>query len=129
MSDIKILRLFIKVILSYDKNIFTSNMGNDYLIIKRYKNSQGYTLQIVSNFHHLSFLSYKDLKFNISISDKTVMVIDLNEFLNSDDTSLVLRYGRDILDENIVDTFNRYHSSTKLSLSDFDTFFIRMGLI
>ena len=131
MTDIKLLRSFVKVMLSHDKDVFTSNMGNNYLHIKEYKIPHEYRLCLVSsNIHYRTFLSYDIFAstFRISSSDKSIKVSNLNDFVDFDDISLVLKYGRDILDDNIMAISNRRFSLYGLSLSDFDTFFIRMGM-
>ena len=131
MTDIKLLRSFTKVMLSYDKDIFTSDMENYYLQIKEYKFLHEYRLCIVSsNIHYTTFLSYDIFAptFRIATSDKSIKISNLNDLVDFDDMSLVLKYGRDILDDNIMDIFHHQYPSYELSLSDFDTFFIRMGV-
>ena len=58
----------------------------------------------------------KFFKFYIDISDT-------QEFLNSDDISLVLRYGRVITDDHIIQCFNLNNLYGSISYNDFDEFF------
>lgn len=70
------------------------------------------------------FLQHEKAK--ITDYDDTVILdmIDIQEFLDSDDISLILRYGRNITNNNIIQSLNKnlVHMNYILKLDDFDEF-------
>lgn len=79
-----------------------------YLSLKR--GSHGSRLYILSYTGDLLRLKSPNGRISIRIAD-------VDDFINSDDMSLVLKYGRDILDENLVSNIKE-----GLNVSDFDAF-------
>ena len=70
---------------------------------------------------YLYSLSYTDsllrLKSHSGSITIKIKITDVDDFINSDDMSLVLQYGRNILDENVISNISK-----GLSVSDFDDF-------
>ena len=68
-----------------------------------------------------SFLNIRNSDKLQIFNDKPIM-IDIDDFQNFDDISLVLKYGRVILDENIIQNWSKQYFITNISLSDFNDF-------
>ena len=123
-SEISILRKF----LSMDLNLGTVSIDNGSEFHIRYisldKSKSLYFGNNRINFHILYIHNGNDMY----IVDGRMAISNEQEFLETDDISLVLRYGRDILDENIIKKYNKKHnnigdySKHAITLSDFDAF-------
>ena len=99
--------------------------SNHSFIFRYYADQLTYSRSLVS--YHISYrekyiLDYRnnvDLYLNNMSSN--IKIDDIDDFKNFDDTSLVLRYGREILDDNIVNSLNEY-SEYRIRMNDFDAF-------
>ena len=63
---------------------------------------------------------------DVIIINEKIIIEDLRTFLDSEDSLLVLQYGRAILDKNIIETLNDYYF-LNLNIDIFDDF-IKLGI-
>ena len=123
MTSINIIRKFIS--LSNISRIVRVKIGrfSESRIESYGKNYRYFSLRGGFFSTDLYILSYTEnlLRLKSPSGSTTIKIRDVDEFLDSDDTSLVLQYGRNILDENVVSNINE-----GLSVSDFDEF-LRIG--
>ena len=125
-SQIKILRKFLSFV--DDRPTIFFNVGNRRSYIGHYEiNDYSFTndFGIENNDNHPCPFLFLVNKNSLQIDLNRSMLIDPDDFKDYDDTSLVLTYGRSILDENIIQEWNdiQISKSNPLSLSDFDDFF------
>ena len=122
-SQIKILKKFLSSsyksppgiyfnIGNYSASIEMIGSGKLSLCIFRIRNKSGIS----------SFLNMRNNDRLQIVHDKPIM-IDIDDFLDYDDTSLILTYGRSILDENIIQEWRDRYYNTHILLSDFNEFF------
>lgn len=71
-------------------------------------------------------LFYNRVTFNLIINNAvSINKVHKEDFINEDDTKLILEYGRRITDENILLDYNQgLPESRRLKISDFDDFLI-----
>lgn len=65
--------------------------------------------------------------FNL-VNKLRITISDFDDFLESDDFSLILRYGRNIMDENIFSILNKILGPLPFKISDFDALFNLAGI-
>ena len=119
MSSISIIRKFIS--LPNTSRIIELKIGRfNRSRIEIIEGKQKYyilSLGAVNFNHNIMSYTYDVLRLKSRTGILSIKITDVDEFINSDITSLVLRYGRDILDENVVSNIKE-----GLNVSDFDEF-------
>ena len=130
MSGIKILRSFVNFKPSFDENRYIPIGENKELTIEFYHGNERYDFSVgmvINRKDHTErceirlFAHHKNGYYHIWFWDK-IKVIHPDAFQDSDDLILILKYGRNILDENIIDLHNETVPNFKIELSDFDAF-------
>ena len=72
----------------------------------------------------LAVKTWKSIKQNhVKFYKEYIDVTDIQEFLDSDDTLLILKCGRVIMDDKIIECFNMSELFGKISYNDFNEFF------
>lgn len=122
MSDISIVRWFLG--LTLEENTFRYFSNNDKSIVLRYLQSNGIsTLSVILNDVHRQIMEYSfdnHLKtyticfYTEKYLWKIIKIPESCKFIDYDDTSLVLTYGRDILDENFIENLNKNYVGISL---------------
>ena len=125
VSEISILRKFLSLKDNIiDTSFFVSNNKSYIRYMSTstiFNHSMKIQLRSCGIVYIFDFQKNNSLYVNSSNLRLKYRIIDLDDFQNFDDISLVLKYGRDILDENLINSFNdRY--DLELILSDFDAF-------
>lgn len=122
MTGIKILRSFVKFIsINLPSHVFETD--EQVLQIMRFNGElYKYDLAINPQKGHRSLAliidSFSDDSFVIMDSNK-IVIHDLSEFLETDDTSLVLTYGRCILDNDIISKLNMIYYDLNITIDNF----------
>ena len=122
-SKISILRKFFTFELKNSQCDFKPS--NHSFIFCYYADQLTYSRMLVSNhifYREKYILDYRN-NVNLYLDDMgtLIKIDDIDDFKNFDDTSLVLRYGRKILDDNIINSLNEY-SEYRIRMHDFDAF-------
>lgn len=123
-SEISILRKFLSMDLNLGLLSFNDSSEFHIRYVSLDKTKSLYFGNGRINFHILYIHNGNDM----CIVDSNMVISNEQEFLDSDDISLVLKYGRDILDENIIKKHNERHyyigdyAKNGISLSTFDAF-------
>ena len=125
MSDISIVRWFLGLTLEKDTFRYFSN--SDKSIVLRYQRSYGRSaLSLLSNNTNLQIMEHR---FDNHLKTYTVCfytgkyhweIIKIpksGEFVDYDDTSLILSHGRDIVNDSIIKGLNEH--SLKIDLNTF----------
>ena len=124
-SQIKILKKFLSLV--DDKSTIFFNVGNRKSQVTRYRGDDCKFLDdlaIENNDGDPCPLFMLSSDNELEIAYCRAISIDQSDFQDFDDTSLVLKYGRVILDENIIQEWNDIQISkiNPLSLSNFNEF-------
>lgn len=109
MSDISILRWFLN---HCHQNTDQFEVIKDNLRLWFYNKEDYYALSISKNSYEMLIFRYsKKYELVRYVTPQTywgdISIKNLEEFLDSDDISLVLQYGRNILDDSIISNTNR----------------------
>ena len=122
-SEISIIRKFLEI--HGDKNshrtayIERINIGyyDDSVITP-------YMIFLETQIERIMKIIYYDPRYKqLELKNVKINIENIDEFLDSDDISLVLRYGRDILDYEFIKNINSSLGDfDPLRLKDFDTF-------
>ena len=124
MSDIKILRSFVKYAsLDLPSHVFESKEID--MRIKKYNGEifkYGFSINLKYRFLVDIIVYRSDNIFDISTG--SILIDNLAEFLETDDISLIIQYGRCILDDNIINIINRMNTvwGFNVTIDDFKLF-------
>ena len=122
-SKISILRKFFNLELKDHRCDYESSNHNFIFRYYTYQSTYSRSLFVRPNFYREKYiLDYRN-NVDLYLNDmgSNIKIDDIDDFKNFDDTSLVLRYGRDILDDNIVRFMNKL-IEYKIMMHDFDVF-------
>ena len=115
-SKIKIIRKFLSLVSnnSNTKNFTLSRYFNDCYIGSYKSGDYAFSLEETST-HILYLLNWYQDKNTLLIDfvdsgTKSIKIDDIDEFLQEEDMVLILKYSRDILDENIIELINIFNS-------------------
>lgn len=136
MTDIKILRSFIKFTPSFNKKRYIPIDKNKDLGIYFYRNNEKYDFSVnivVDRNEHGGgrgyplFARHEDGSSLIWFGDKLISIHPDN-FQDTDDLILIFKHGRNILDENFIELHNKANPEIEIKLSDFNPLFELVGL-
>ena len=121
-SQIKILRKFL--LLADNRSTIFFNVGNRRSQVTRYRGDDYNDLAIENDDGGPCPLFMISSNNELQIAYCRTISIDQSDFQDFDDTSLVLKYGRCILDENIIQEWNdtQISKTNPVSISDFNEF-------
>lgn len=135
-TSIKIIRSFIKFKPSFNENRYIPIDENKELGIYFYRNNKKFyfSVNIVADRNENGrkrdyplFALHKDGSIHTWIGDKLISIHPDN-FQDSDDLILILKHGRNILDENYIDSHNKANPEIEIKLSYFTPLFELVGL-
>ena len=129
MSDIKLLRSLCKI-LPNTKESRTIDLGFEKaLYITRVTNARySHVLYLREYTNAFPILCYNSSGYFDFTNKLRIAISDIDDFLESDDFSLILRYGRNIMDENIFSILNKILGPLPFKISDFDALFNLAGI-